>query len=188
MRATYDTREEICRDANQREGVLVTPHCRLSDEQVELIDGVSRELLEDPGCLCYNAAAAEIFRAAGATVEDAGGCVRVRLSSAIVDRRWTRLPRRSCSVPANPANRLILDAHEPRVRFGSGSETNIWLDVQFDGDRPTFTRSPARSSGWHVGPPVRAPGEPGFLHPQRQHPGPGDHGSATRTSTSSSPA
>jgi len=35
----------------QREGVLVRPECRLSDEQVRLIDGVSRDLLYDPGLL-----------------------------------------------------------------------------------------------------------------------------------------
>jgi trimethylamine--corrinoid protein Co-methyltransferase len=40
----------------------------------------------------------------------------------------------------DPGNRLVLDAHEPRVRFGSGSETNIWLDVAFDGGKPVFTR------------------------------------------------
>ena len=53
---------------NQLEGVLVTPACRLSDDQIKLIDGVSRDLLEDPGLLCYNQAATEIFRAAGARV------------------------------------------------------------------------------------------------------------------------
>ena len=48
------------------DGVLVNPHCRLSDTQVRLVDGVSRDLLQDPGLLCYNADAAEIFRKAGA--------------------------------------------------------------------------------------------------------------------------
>jgi trimethylamine--corrinoid protein Co-methyltransferase len=43
----------------------------------------------------------------------------------------------------NPDNRLILDAHEPRVRFGSGSETNVWLAVAYDEDgRPVLTRQP----------------------------------------------
>ena len=37
---------------------------------------------------------------------------------------------------------MILDAYEPRVRFGSGSETNIWLGVEFDGTMPRFTRVP----------------------------------------------
>ena len=49
----------------QREGVVVAPHCRLSQSQIELIDGVSRDLLEDPGVLCYNAEAAEVYRKAG---------------------------------------------------------------------------------------------------------------------------
>jgi trimethylamine--corrinoid protein Co-methyltransferase len=35
-----------------------------------------------------------------------------------------------------------LDATEPRVRFVSGSETNIWLEVDFDDGTPAFTRQP----------------------------------------------
>ena len=58
-------------DEKQREGVLVNPHCRLSESQVRLVDEVSRELLEDPGLLCFNKEAASIFRNAGASVEDA---------------------------------------------------------------------------------------------------------------------
>ena len=42
----------------------------------------------------------------------------------------------------DPNHRLILDAHEPRVRFGTGAETNFWLDVQFDASVPKFTRQP----------------------------------------------
>ena len=64
----------------QREGVLVKPTCRLSDEQVKLIDRASRDLLQDPGLLCYNATATELFREAGATVVDAGDCSRIRIS------------------------------------------------------------------------------------------------------------
>lgn len=101
----------------QREGVLVTPHCRLSDSQVELIDGASRELLEDSGLLCYNAAAAEILRKAGAPIADAGECVRVRLSSAIVDTALATAPSTVVLGARNPANRLILDAREASGPF-----------------------------------------------------------------------
>ncbi len=127
---------------NQREGVLVTPACRLSDEQVKLIDGVSRELLEDPGLLCYNQAAAEIFRAAGARLEDAEDCVRVRLPSSILDTALDTAPSTVVLGARDPSNRLILDAYEPRVRFGSGAETNFWLEVEFEGKRAKFTRHP----------------------------------------------
>jgi trimethylamine---corrinoid protein Co-methyltransferase len=123
----------------QREGVLVQPQRRLSDEQIRLIDGVSRELLEDPGLGCYNVQAAELLRSAGARVEDAGDCQRVRLPARLVDRALDTAPSTVVLGAREPSNRLVLDAHEPRVRFGSGSETNTWLEVDFDGDQPRFT-------------------------------------------------
>jgi len=126
----------------QREGVVVTPLRRLSQMQVQLIDGVSRDLLEDPGLLCYHAAAAGIYRAAGAKTEQEESCVRIRLSSSIVDKALDSAPSKVVLGARDPANRLILDAHEPRVRFGSGSETNVWLDVEFAGAVPKFTRVP----------------------------------------------
>ena len=126
----------------QREGVLITPQRRLTPEQIQLIDGISRELLEDPGVYCHNAAAAEIYRTAGAKVEDANGCVLVRLPSAIVDKALDTAPSKIVLGAREESNRLILDAHEPRVRFGSGSETNVWLEVEFEGTQPRFTRHP----------------------------------------------
>lgn len=124
----------------QREGVVVTPYCRLSEAQVGLVDGVSRDLLQDPGFLCYNAQAAEVFQKAGATVEEESGCVRVRLPGAVLDKALESAPSKIVLGAREPDNRLILDAAEPRVRFGSGSETNVWLEVGFEGAVPTFTR------------------------------------------------
>jgi trimethylamine--corrinoid protein Co-methyltransferase len=124
----------------QRQGVVVRPFRRLSQTQIKLIDGVSRELLEDPGLLCYSKAAAGVYRSAGARVEDAGDCVRVRLPSSIIDSALNTVPSTVVLGAREPSNRLILDAHEARVRFGSGAETNIWLDVEFDGTTPKFTR------------------------------------------------
>ncbi|MFW6065578.1 MAG: trimethylamine methyltransferase family protein [Planctomycetota bacterium] len=126
----------------QREGILVQPEQRLSDEQVRLIDGVSRELLEDPGLLCYNAEATELFKQAGAKVEDADGCVRLRVPSEVVDKALDSAPSKIVLGARDPDNRLILDATEPRVRFGSGSETNVWLDVQFADGVAKFDRQP----------------------------------------------
>ncbi|GAG33904.1 unnamed protein product, partial [marine sediment metagenome] len=105
----------------QREGVLVRPLDRLSQTQVKLIDGVSRDLLEDPGLLCYNAAAADVYRDAGAEIKREKGCVRVRLSSSIIDKALDSAPSKIVLGARDPSNRLILDAHEPRVRFGSGA-------------------------------------------------------------------
>ncbi|MFQ5796512.1 MAG: trimethylamine methyltransferase family protein [Candidatus Bipolaricaulia bacterium] len=141
---------EIITAEKQREGVLVNPYCRLSDAQVRLIDAVSHELLENPGLLCYNQEAAEVFKSAGAKVEDAGdmgkiphtpgNCARIRIPFEIIDKALVSAPSRITLGARNPDNRLILDAYEPRVRFGSGAETNIWLEVRFDGTVPEFTR------------------------------------------------
>lgn len=126
----------------QREGVLVTPHQRLSDDQLGLIDGMSRELLEDPGLMSYNAEAVELFRAAGATIDDGGDCPRIRIPGSLIDRALESAPSTIVLGAREPDNRLVLDASEPRVRFGTGSETNVWLDVAFDGAAPRFTRQP----------------------------------------------
>jgi len=137
------TQQDDTDTARQREGVLVRPYCRLSDEQVRLIDGLSRDLLTDPGLLCYNAEAAEIFRKAGAEIEDGGDAPRIRLPGKLIDRALQTAPSRVVLGARKPDNRLVLDADEPRVRFGSGSETNIWLDVSFDDNgRPKFQRQP----------------------------------------------
>jgi len=126
----------------QREGVLVKPDCRLSDEQIRLIDSVSRELLEDPGLLSYNDDATRLFTDAGATVEDAGPCRRVRVPSKIIDGALETAPSTVVLGARDPDNRLVLDAHEPRVRFGSGSETNVWLHVEFEDGIARFERRP----------------------------------------------
>ncbi len=124
----------------QREGVLVTAQKRLTDEQVGLIDGVTREILEDPGLLCYNRGAAELFRKAGAGTEQAGEAVRVRIPGKLLDQALQSAPEKIVLGARNPDNRLILDAKEPRVRFVSGSETNFWLETDLSADRPRFER------------------------------------------------
>ncbi|MDY7011179.1 MAG: trimethylamine methyltransferase family protein [Planctomycetota bacterium] len=112
----------------------------MSDKQVRLIDGVSRDLLYDPGLLCYNAEATEIFKQTGAIVEPDSQCARICIPEDVLDRALESAPSRIILGARNPENRLILDAHEPRVRFVSGAETNVWLDVQFDNGTATFTR------------------------------------------------
>jgi trimethylamine--corrinoid protein Co-methyltransferase len=127
--------------AKQRDGVLVDPEDRLSAAQVDLVDGVSRELLEDPGLLCFNPDAAELYGEAGAGIEPVEeGCVRVRLTPDMVDEALSIAPSKIVLGARNPDNRLILDAAEPRVRFVSGSETNIWLELGFEDGQPTFSR------------------------------------------------
>jgi len=126
----------------QREGVLVRPECRLADEQIRLIDGVSRDLLYDPGLLCYNSEAVEVFRQVGAVVEPDSEYTRIRIPEGVLNQALQSAPSQIVLGARDPDNRLILDAHEPRVRFVSGAETNVWLDVQFDNAKATFTRQP----------------------------------------------
>jgi trimethylamine---corrinoid protein Co-methyltransferase len=124
----------------QREGIVVKPYARLSDAQVREVDAVSRRLLEDEGLLCYNDAAGRLFAAHGARVEARDDHWHVRIPSALVDRVLDSAPSRIVLGARNPDNRLVLDAAEPRVRFGSGSETNVWLDVSFETGAARFTR------------------------------------------------
>jgi trimethylamine--corrinoid protein Co-methyltransferase len=126
----------------QREGVIVDPVERLNEKQIDLIDGVSRDLLQNPGLLCYNKEATEVFRQAGAEVQDEGDCQRVKLNNSLLDHALDTTPPAVVLGARNPDNRLVLDATEPRVRFVSGSETNIWLEVDFDDGTPAFTRQP----------------------------------------------
>jgi len=124
----------------QRQGVLVRPYRRLNVRQVKIIDETSRELLENPGLCCYNQQSSEIFNKAGAKIEKQAKYDIVRLPSDLIDKALETAPSKIILGARRSDNRLILDATEPRVRFGSGSETNVWLDVSFDEKGPLFTR------------------------------------------------
>jgi trimethylamine--corrinoid protein Co-methyltransferase len=85
--------------------------------------------------VCYNRRAAEIFGDSGANV--------LSINNGDVDSWLLKLPEKvvldalqvAPSVvklgARDEANCLVLDGNEPRVHFVSGSETNIWLDVDF---------------------------------------------------------
>jgi len=128
-------------EIKQRQGIVVRPVERLSEKQIRLIDQTSRTLLEDPGLLCYSRLAAAIWQQAGAKVENKGPYASISIPSKILDRALETAPAEVVLGARVPENRLILNAHEPRVRFGSGAETNVWLDVQFDDKHhPIFAR------------------------------------------------
>jgi trimethylamine---corrinoid protein Co-methyltransferase len=116
-----------------REGIVVKPYTRLTQEQVERLDRMSCSLLEDPGIWCYNRRAADLFHAHGADVEEHAeqqGCVwRIRLPSVLIKKAVATAPSRFVLGARNPDNRLLLDAQVPRVYFGSGSETNVWIET-----------------------------------------------------------
>jgi trimethylamine---corrinoid protein Co-methyltransferase len=125
----------------QRKGVLVErPYCRLSESELKIIDGASREILEDTGLFSYNREVGDIFKKAGAKTEEKDRYVHIKIPPALIDRILETTPSKIVLGARNPENKLILDAYEPRVRFGSGAETNIWLDVDFKNTSPVYTR------------------------------------------------
>jgi trimethylamine--corrinoid protein Co-methyltransferase len=122
-----------------REGILIyNPLERLSREQVRQIHEASLEILKDPGLLCFNEQAAGIFRKNGAAVTDVSGgsatCWDVKIPEKLVTEALDSAPKTVKLGARNPDNSLVMKGDEPRVFFITGSETNIWLDVDF----PTY--------------------------------------------------
>ncbi|MFW6136433.1 MAG: trimethylamine methyltransferase family protein [Candidatus Aminicenantaceae bacterium] len=117
----------------RREGTLVEPVSRLSREHIEAVHKASLSLLDDPGILCFNESAAGIFDKAGCTVnpkKDEPGARWVRIPGKLVEKSLDSAPEKVVLGARDPRNRLVLDARIPEVYFGTGSETNIYLDTE----------------------------------------------------------
>ena len=116
-----------------RQGILVEPYLRLNQQQVERIHRASLDILIDPGIVCFNRQAAEIFSDAGAevsAVESEGApSWLLRIPEGIVSGALASAPKVVKLGARDENNCLMLDGSEPRVHFASGSEANIWLDV-----------------------------------------------------------
>ncbi len=124
-----------------REGLLIrTPYERITEEQVKQIHQASIELLGDPGLLSYNKEAAEIFDSNGADVSKVESsdhpCWIVKIPEKLVMEALENAPKIVKLGARNPDNALVMHGEEPRVYFITGSETNIWLDVDF----PTYVK------------------------------------------------
>jgi len=124
-----------------REGILIdTPFERMTKEQVEKIHQASMEILSDPGLICFNQRAAEIFNSNGAQVTPVSPsdhpCWLVKIPERLVLDALDSAPKTVKLGARNPHNSLIMKGEEPRVFFITGSETNIWLDVEF----PTYIK------------------------------------------------
>jgi len=119
-----------------RTGNIVQPYERLSQEQIAELHQASLVILADPGIWCYNRRAAELFQANGAEVrqeEGAGSpCWRVQIPARLITEAIAKAPSRIVLGARDPKNRLDIDAKVPRVYFGTGSETNIWLETEFE--------------------------------------------------------
>ncbi|MEA2032620.1 MAG: trimethylamine methyltransferase family protein [Euryarchaeota archaeon] len=112
-----------------REGVLVKPYERLDIEEIQKIHEASLSILSDPGIISYNREAAEIFGDNGAEVSSHNGYWRVSIPEELVKESVKLAPSVVKLGARNAKNDLVLDSKEPRVRFGTGSETNVILDM-----------------------------------------------------------
>ena len=119
-----------------RQGVLVEPYHRLKLEQVERIHQASLAILTDPGLVCFNRDAAEIFGDSGAevlSIEQGGAaCWLLKIPQKIISDTVQAAPKVVRLGARDENNCLILDGREPRVCFASGSEANNWLDVDVE--------------------------------------------------------
>jgi len=129
-----------------RQGVLVEPYRRLNQEQVERIHQASLAILLNPGISCFNRQAAEIFAEHGAEVtpaESQGVAIwLVKIPEKIISEALASAPKVVKLGARDEDNCLILNGNEPRVRFASGSEANIWLEIEaetfFSQHKPDF--------------------------------------------------
>jgi len=119
-----------------REGILIEkPIERLSSGQVREIHDASIEILTDPGLLCFNRQAAEIFENNGAEVSSIPDsdtpCWTLRIPENLVKSAIDSAPKTIKLGARNPDNALVMKGDEARVYYITGSETNTWLDVDF---------------------------------------------------------
>ncbi len=118
-----------------REGLLIDrPLKRISDEQITQIHQAALEILRNPGLLSFNERAADILHSGGAEVTRISSgdspSWSIKIPEEMVMRALATAPKSVTLGSRDPANALVVDGKEPRVYFISGSETNIWLDVQ----------------------------------------------------------
>ncbi|MDO9559202.1 MAG: trimethylamine methyltransferase family protein [Syntrophales bacterium] len=134
-----------------RAGILVqNPYERLTREQVKTIHRASLEILRDPGLICFNDRAADIFAAAGADVSSVEKSDPphwiVKIPERLVDEAIGSAPKTVTLGARNPDNALVMNGDESRVYFITGSETNIWLDADFQ----SYTKKSDPSVEIHV--------------------------------------
>ena len=114
-----------------RKGVLVDPITRLSESQIELIHQTSLDILAKVGVLCFNSEAVDLLEGAGCITEErADGSVNTRFPADLVEKCLELAPSQVILGARDAENALVLRANEPRVRFGSGSEANVYLEME----------------------------------------------------------
>lgn len=116
-------------------GIIVhKPYTRLSRDEIEMINQASLDILENPGILCYHEESVSLLEKAGAKVKATreGEHVAwwVSIPSKIVKEALDTAPSKVVLGARKPEHRVSLEAEGNRVHFGSGSETNYWLEVK----------------------------------------------------------
>jgi trimethylamine--corrinoid protein Co-methyltransferase len=117
-----------------RKGVIVRePFKRLSDDEIKILDKASTDILEHLGLQCFNEEAADIFSKNKCEVSrrDERSWL-VKIPAGVLKEAVPRAPSKVKLGARDPENSLMLDAEVPRIYFGSGSETNIWLDAHME--------------------------------------------------------
>lgn len=111
----------------------MNPYLRLSNKMVENVHRGSVKLLESFGIELWNEKAADIFDRGGARVARLdNGAWWVRIPEKVINQSLEAAPRRVTLGARKPENVLLLDGSEPRVFFGTGSETNFILDTRLE--------------------------------------------------------
>lgn len=115
-----------------REGTVIKPVERLDDARIAMIDQASIDILDDPGITCFNEEAADILSGAGCSVTSGNkdGTWNVRIPARVIRKAVETAPDRIVLGARDPKKRLVLHAREPRLYFGTGSETNFYLKTE----------------------------------------------------------
>lgn len=141
MKPDHSTAAEVTHEPTTsiRPGVIVDPVERLDADRLSLLHQGALRILSDHGLVCFNEEASSIFSTAGCPTERlaADGAWRVRLPAGVVERATETAPSRVLLGAREPANTLELDAEVPRVYFGTGSETNVFLETEMVEAAPT---------------------------------------------------
>ncbi len=99
-----------------------------------MINRTSLDILKSPGILCYHEESVSLLEKAGAKVkatrEGEHDAWWVSIPEKAVRQALDTAPSKVTLGARNPENQVIMDAEETRVHFGSGSETNYWLEVE----------------------------------------------------------
>lgn len=119
-----------------RPGTVVRPYERLQADQILALHRASLQILEEPGIWCYNTRVADLFGAAGANVretkEHEQPVWRISLPAGLVEEAIAKAPSKFILGARRSENRLLIDAEVPRLYFGTGSETNVWLETRME--------------------------------------------------------